>query len=233
MSSVGFLTLSNFDFAILGIVLVSSLIAFIRGFIKSAISLTGWVVSIAIGLKFYFLLMPIVGKYVAFDALATVISAFALFLISAVIIAVINNVFYLALTGFCGGFLDRSVGVLFGFIRGCSLVCCGFYILIIFMPQAHLTADGQIDYSKFNTAPQWVKNSKSIILLSKGADIVGSFIQTDFERKLKRVLKGEDENVSGGKEIKSSMVASMSIQSKITQVSSINPRRCIKSYSRR
>ena len=185
----------------------------------------------AIALKFYFLFVPIIGKYIAFDALAAVISAFAMFLISAVIIAVVNNIFYLAFNGFCGGFLDRSVGVLFGFIRGCSLVSFGFYILLMFMPHANLTINGQTDYAKFNTAPQWAKSSKSIILLNRGADIIGEFVPKDFERKLKHVLVKEHGGVPANAENKTEVGMSSPVQDRITQVLHSTPADVLNSMS--
>jgi membrane protein required for colicin V production len=190
---ISFFSLNNFDFLMLGIVGASTFFGLIRGLVKSLISATGWVVSMAVGMKFYFLLEPIVSKYITLGIVAAVIAGIVLFLITAIIIAIINNVFYIAFEAISGGLLDRSVGILFGLIRGCFLVSFVFYILLLMMPQLS-TKDGPElkDLPSLSSAPvpNWAKKSKTTLLLNKGSAIIDDLMPLDFKRKLKATLSG-------------------------------------------
>ena len=196
ISDMSFFSLNNFDFLMFGIVGFSILFGLVRGFIKSFISLTGWIVAMAIGMKFYFLLEPVVSKYVTLGVVAAVIAGITLFLISAVIIAIINNIFYLAFEALCGGILDRSLGFLFGFIRGCLLASFIFYLLQLSMPQLNVKDRDSLKKPSTSSSakiPKWARNSETILLLNKGAVLINEFMPVEFKRKLKEVLSAEKE----------------------------------------
>lgn len=226
MDSASFLPLNNFDLGVLSIIFLSTLIALIRGFIKSSISVIGWIISAYIAMKFYFILVPIVGKYVLLDSFAAVLSAMTLFIISAVIIAIINNVFYLAFSEFCGGLLDRSIGMLLGFVRGCVLVSIIFYVVIMLMPQLDFSRDGQANYLKIGAAPKWAKSARSIMLLNRGADMIGYFIPHDLKRKLKIVLLKEESDIHHSRE-RNKAEQALSMDEKITLIINSVPRKAL------
>jgi uncharacterized membrane protein required for colicin V production len=192
IADMSFFSLNNFDILMFGIVGFSVIFGLVRGFIKSFISLAGWIIAMTIGMKFYFLLEPVVSKYITLSVVAAVIAGITLFLISAIIIAIINNVFYIAFEALCGGLLDRSLGLLFGFIRGCLLVSFIFYILLMIMPQLNVKdkKDGESIYSS-TKIPSWAKSSETILLLNKGAVFINEIMPIDFKRKLKQILSPE------------------------------------------
>jgi len=196
ISDMSFFSLNNFDFLMFGIVGFSVLFGLVRGFIKSFISLSGWIVAMIVGMKFYFLLEPVVSKYISLGIVAAVIAGITLFLISAIIIAIINNIFYLAFEALCGGILDRSLGLLFGFIRGCLLVSFIFYILLMIMPQLNVKDKDALKVESPTSSavkiPAWARNSETILLLNKGAAFIDEIMPADFERKLKEVLSTEE-----------------------------------------
>jgi membrane protein required for colicin V production len=190
ISDISFLSLNNFDFLMFGIIGFSALFAIVRGFLKSFISFAGWVLSMAIGMKFYFLLEPIVSKYVTLGVVAAVIAGISLFLISSIIIAIINNIFYICFEAISGGLLDRSIGLLFGLLRGCLLVSFTFYILLMIMPQLGVKDAKELKNQSASSAyiPHWAKNSKTILLLNRGSLYIDEIMPLDFRRKLKEVL---------------------------------------------
>ena len=192
IADMSFFSLNNFDILMFGIVGFSVIFGLVRGFIKSFISLAGWIIAMTIGMKFYFLLEPVVSKYITLSVVAAVIAGITLFLISAIIIAIINNVFYIAFEALCGGLLDRSLGLLFGFIRGCLLVSFIFYILLMIMPQLNIK-DKKDRVSIYSSAkiPSWAKSSETILLLNKGAVFINEIMPIDFKRKLKQILSPE------------------------------------------
>ncbi len=134
------------DYFIIAIILFSTLISIMRGFISEAISLLTWVTSVFMALKF----TGVVSK--AFEniihtANARIIVSFLLIFIIVLIIGSLINHFLgilVANTGLSG--TNRLLGMVFGFARGILLIA----ILILF---AKMTS--------FIKTPWW-KNSQLI-----------------------------------------------------------------------
>lgn len=180
------MSLTNFDIIIFIIISLSTLIALFRGFIKSFISLVGWIVSLVIALHFYEALSPIFIKYTASKNVAGLLSFTTLFLGSSIIIAIINGIIITLLKGATGGILDRSFGLFFGLIRGCLLVSAMFYIMVIVLPE--LEVKDRDDVMNSEKLPKWAKKSESLLLLSKGAKFIEIILPSRFQENLKKSL---------------------------------------------
>ncbi|MDX1824811.1 MAG: CvpA family protein, partial [Thiohalomonadales bacterium] len=110
------------DYAILGILLISSFISLIRGFVKEALSLAGWVMAFWISLSFAVPLSKLLASSMDDPTLRLIIAFGVLFVLTLIVSAVIN--FFASRlvqrTGLTG--TDRFLGVIFGFLRGALLV---------------------------------------------------------------------------------------------------------------
>jgi membrane protein required for colicin V production len=110
------------DFAVLGIVLLSTLISLIRGFVKEAISLATWVLAIWVSLKY----TPFVSSYlvelVDVPSLRLGIAGLILFISVLIVGALVNYIIgqLVDKTGFSG--TDRTLGAVFGVLRGVLVV---------------------------------------------------------------------------------------------------------------
>lgn len=110
------------DLLIIAILLISTVLSYFRGFAKDAISLAAWilafVIAISLGDKFA-LILP---QSIEDPRIRLGISVAVLF-IATLVIGIIAN---FLLAGFISmaklGNLDRSLGVLFGFVRGVVIV---------------------------------------------------------------------------------------------------------------
>jgi membrane protein required for colicin V production len=110
------------DYAILGILLISSFISLVRGFVKEALSLVGWIMAFWISLSFAVPLSKLLAASMEDPTLRLIIAFIVLFILTLIVSAVIN--FFASRlvqrTGLTG--TDRFLGVIFGFLRGALLV---------------------------------------------------------------------------------------------------------------
>ncbi|HEX8010129.1 MAG TPA: CvpA family protein [Casimicrobiaceae bacterium] len=110
--------MTAFDFLVIGVVGLSTLAAFWRGFIRVIASLAAWVVGVLAAIRFSGAvgnLLPDLGESPAVRYMA----AFAIILVVALIVGALVGWALSRLANAVGlGFLDRSLGALFGVARG-------------------------------------------------------------------------------------------------------------------
>jgi membrane protein required for colicin V production len=117
-----------FDLAILALILLSTLFAFIRGVVRELIALVSWVVGFVGALAF----APAVGGWIpeipGYPAVRYLI-AFAVILIAALVIgAIIAGPLARVIRAAGLGFVDRFLGSIFGVVRGLLLIL-GFVLV--------------------------------------------------------------------------------------------------------
>jgi membrane protein required for colicin V production len=156
------------DYAILGILLISSFISLVRGFVKEALSLTGWILAFWISLSFAVPLSKLLATSMADPTLRLIVAFIVLFILTLIASAVIN--FFASRlvqrTGLTG--TDRFLGVIFGFLRGALLVS----VLVLLAGLTSLPKESWWDDSfllfRFQAIAMWIRE-----LLP--ADVAASF----------------------------------------------------------
>ena len=115
--------MSEVDWVILAIIVVSSLVSFVRGFFKEAVSLATWAGAIAITLLFTSRFATLLPRDTFESAAARhIISALVLFFGAMFIGGLVNWLFRKAVGPSTLGFTDRLLGILFGAARGMLIV---------------------------------------------------------------------------------------------------------------
>ena len=120
--------MTPFDLAILAVILLSTLFAFLRGVVRELIALVAWVVGFVGAIAF----APTVGAWIpeipGYPAVRYQI-AFAVILIAALVIgAIIAGPLARVIRAAGLGFVDRFLGSIFGMLRG-LLVIVGFVLV--------------------------------------------------------------------------------------------------------
>jgi membrane protein required for colicin V production len=144
------------DWILLSIVLVSTLIALVRGFVKETISLITWIAAFWIALAFSQAAATLVPEAVDIPSARNAIAFVGLFVTVLVLGGIINwSISRLVeSTGLSG--TDRSLGMVFGLLRG-VLIVAGLILLAGFtaLPQEQWwEASTLIPY--FQTVAGWI-----------------------------------------------------------------------------
>ncbi len=146
------------DYAILAILLVSTLISFVRGFVKEALSLAGWVLALWVSLGFA---SPLAGYFKASigDPNLRLIAAFVVLFVATLIVASVANFFASRLvqaTGLSG--TDRVLGLIFGFLRGVLLVAALVFVGgLTSLPQESWWKESLLLF-RFEVIAQWMRD---------------------------------------------------------------------------
>lgn len=122
------------DYAILLIVLFSGLISLLRGFVREAISLLGWIAAFLVARQFY---LPVSDYLNLSENLANPTIRYAL----AAVILFVLTLFSVAMLGMLLGSLlnkaglsqvDRALGFVFGAARGVLIAAALLFLMAVF-----------------------------------------------------------------------------------------------------
>ena len=168
------------------VMLISALLAMIRGFSREVLSILSWVVAAIAALLFYASLSPLVTSTVpsiaANKLVADGIAALVIFLIVLIIVSYLTMLLADMIIDSRIGVLDRTLGFIFGAARGALLV------VVTLMGFLWLANEQE---------PEWVSNSKSKpILVSIGTGIMDA-LPDNLEDVVKRLFNQDDGNKEG------------------------------------
>lgn len=149
-----------FDWGVILLVGLSVLHAFMRGFTSVALSLAAWGGALLVTILGFGPISPYARDLVSPVELADILLVVALFIISLVVFKLIADSVGEAVKSSAIGFLDRSLGALFGLARGMIIVS------VVFIGIKAIFGKEQ---------PTWVEESKTRPLVAWGAEMVEGF----------------------------------------------------------
>ncbi len=134
------------DIVIPGIIAVSALISLLRGFVREALSLVGWLAAFWIALTFAGDLANLFLAGISVPSIRMIVAFTILFVVTLVVMALINNLAgqLIKKSGLKG--TDRMIGMIFGIARGAIVVS----VLVLLAGYTTMTQD------------QWWKDSVMI-----------------------------------------------------------------------
>ncbi len=122
------------DLLVLTIMLVSGVLAMIRGFFREVLSVAAWAAAAAVTVMFYDKLLPIAEANLGTGTtakVAVILGTFlATLLVGTIIVARISN---MVLDSRIGA-LDRTLGMVFGLARGLLIMVVAFFLFTWFVP---------------------------------------------------------------------------------------------------
>ncbi len=171
------------DFLLLGVMLISGLLAMIRGFMREILSITAWAAAAIATLLLYNKLLPIAKANISSDIIATVAVIAGVFLITLLVVSIITVRISDMILDSRIGALDRTLGFLFGLARGLIIVVVAFLFFAWLVPA--------------NKQPDGVRNAKSRMVLENTGEWLQALLPQDMENYLsqwfKRRPKGDEQ----------------------------------------
>ncbi|MBL79203.1 MAG: colicin V production protein [Nitrosomonadaceae bacterium] len=111
-----------FDIAVLIIVAVSVLLSIVRGIVREALSLAGWVISYMTAKIFDKDFATVLPSSITDESLRIIISFIAVFLATLILMSMVTMLISALIRTVGLGSADRFFGAIFGFARGLLLV---------------------------------------------------------------------------------------------------------------
>jgi membrane protein required for colicin V production len=122
------------DWAILIIIGISAGISLLRGFVREALSLAGWIIAFFIAKSFYQELSELLTSYINTPSLRYGAAWAALFLVTLTVTGLLNYLLgQLVVNAGLSG-MDRIMGMVFGALRGVLVVSLAIIALRAFTP---------------------------------------------------------------------------------------------------
>ena len=146
------------DLLVLGIIVLSIIVSLMRGFVKEALSLTGWLVSLWIAMSFASGMAELFGSSINDPTLRLLAAFVSLFVLSLIVGAIINffATQFVQRAGLTG--VDRTIGAVFGFLRGILLIT----IIVMLLGLTTLPNEKWWDESffmfRFEVIATWLKD---------------------------------------------------------------------------
>ena len=171
-----------FDITFIIIISISLLFGVFRGFIKSSLSMAGWILSFYLAVRFSNIFTNFFLKYTPTHSIAEIASITSLFIVFAIIIAIINGIINLFISPITGGLLDRVLGLFFGSIRGIFIISFSFYLCTIIWPALNVKSKKEV-FNDNQRLPKWAKNSETLFLAARGAKIIEYYMPKSLKRE--------------------------------------------------
>ena len=176
------MSITLFDGLLIALMLVSGILAMIRGFSREVLSVASWVAAALAAFYFYKTLSPHVAPYTASISsnalVADAVSGLLIFIVTLIVVSLITMRIADFIVDSRIGALDRTLGFVFGAARGALLVVVG---LLFFNSLA--APENQ---------PNWVANAKSKPLLESIGDNIVQMLPEDLLERIKSKTGGED-----------------------------------------
>ena len=169
------------DILLLVVMLISGLLAMIRGFMREILSIGAWGVAALATLYAYTKVLPVAKGYFSSDMVATAVTIGGVFLLTLLVVSIITvRISDMVLDSRVGA-LDRTLGFLFGLGRGLVIVVVAFLFFAWLVPE--------------RSQPTWVSGAKSKVVLQSTGQWLMSMLPDDPESTiLKRLKKPKPED---------------------------------------
>jgi membrane protein required for colicin V production len=151
------------DIGVAIILLVSALIAYARGFVHETLAIGSWVGATFVTIYAFPHVRPFVRRFIPVEWVADfIITGGGLFIVTLVAFSLITHPITKVVKESALNMLDRSLGFLFGILRGIVLICLVYLVVEWFMPP--------------NKPAKWLQQARSMPLIEVGVGLMKAMV---------------------------------------------------------
>jgi len=150
------------DVAIIGILLVSALWAFIRGLVRELLGVAAWVGAAFVTLYGFAYVRPYARQLISIDFAADTVAGVVIFVVSLILFSVISGAISSQVRQSSLSAIDRSLGFAFGLFRGAVIVCIAYLLLKWAVP--------------IQDRPGWIMQARSLPAIEQGVAVLEQLI---------------------------------------------------------
>jgi membrane protein required for colicin V production len=163
------------DILLAAIMLVSGILAMIRGFMREVLSVAAWAAAAGATVYLYDKLLPVAESNIGTGTLAKVAVILGVFILTLLIASIITaRISDLVLDSRIGA-LDRTLGLVFGLARGLLIVVVAFHLFTWFVPE--------------NNRPEGVRDAKTNQMLVGAGQWLQSLLPQDMDNYLSNLFQ--------------------------------------------
>jgi membrane protein required for colicin V production len=155
------LPVSVLDLAVIGVVLISALLAAVRGFTREVLAIVAWVTAAAVAWFLHPLLLPRIKDHIANPTVALVAAIGGIFILTLLIVSIITVKLSDFILDSRIGAVDRTLGFIFGAARG-LLICVVGWVFLSWLVQGKM--------------PEWATNARSRPMLESTGNTLVSML---------------------------------------------------------
>lgn len=180
------------DIVVLAVIALSTLLALGRGFVKEVLSIFGWI-GAAIGTFVIFFYVPQVRAFanqqIAEPLLADIACAVSLFVILLIVLGFFNHAIASRIHASSLGPLDKSLGLVFGLVRGIVLVALAHMAMTDwFLPEK-------------SRRPEVINQARTEPYVAMAATAIKNLIPQDLKDRASAILDEGSKAVEQGQEL--------------------------------
>ncbi len=164
------------DGVLIGLTLVSAVLAMVRGFSREVLSIASWALAAVAAFFLYKPLTPIAQSYISSETFAKIAAGGAVFVVALIVVTFITMRIADMIIDSRIGPLDRTLGFVFGAVRGIIVVA----VALLFF-----------NWLVGDRPPTWVAEAKSKPLLDQVGERIVRLLPEDTDEILGKI-KGEE-----------------------------------------
>ena len=168
---------SYLDLGVIGVVLVSAILSLMRGFTREVLAIGSWIAAAAAAYYLHPFVEPYLANYIHKAVVLQAVAAAIVFFATLIVVSLFTVRLSDAILDSKIGALDRSLGFVFGAVRGFLLAVVAFAIF------NWLVGDKQ--------QPEWMQHAKTRPMLIDTADRIIAMLPEDAATTLETWIKAK------------------------------------------
>jgi membrane protein required for colicin V production len=157
------------DIIVIVVIVLSGLLALARGFVKEVLGVAGWVGAGFATLYLFPVASPYAHRFIAVPWLANIATGAVIFVVSLILLSALSHAIALRVHQSQFSALDKSLGLVFGLLRGAVVVSIAYLALAWAVPA--------------DQYPPWVRQARTMPLVERGAQLIEQLIPQNARRR--------------------------------------------------